>query len=170
MVQKQPETDKQSDPRNRVYKIITKAKPEILWQARSLRQHWARWKLERQLTKEIRVRLAYHWRRYDELHNPQRQALDDYITTQERKIKLGDLLWEKGYRHGDHVLVYDAPLGLFKEEVLTKFYGEPAFMPPDMAVKFEETQGTRVEPEDRTQLNIQPDLTCYATGLLVKVK
>lgn len=170
MAQKQPKTDSQSDPRNRLYKMITKAKPEILWQAESLRQRWDRKRLERQPTKEIRVKLAYHWQRYDELDAPQRQALDDYITTQERKIKLEDLLWEKGYRHGDHVLVYGPIDGAFKQRVVTKFDGEPpsVLLTPSELPKWEYAR--LVKPEDRTQLNIQPDLTCHETGWLIKVK
>ncbi|HFB06839.1 MAG TPA: hypothetical protein ENJ92_00160 [Chloroflexi bacterium] len=87
------------------------------------------------------------------------------MTAHRRKIDQAALLWERGYRHGDHVLVYDAPLGLFREEVLTKFYDEPALMPPDMAVKFEEAQGTRVKPEDRSQSKSQPTLASHETGL-----
>ncbi len=169
MAQKQPKTDRQSDPRNRLYKMINKAKPEIVWQAESLRQRWDRKRLERQLTKEIRVKLAYHWQHYDELDAPQRQALDDYITTEEREIKLEDLLWEQGYRHGDHVLVYEPTFGAFKDKVLTKFNDVGrSLMHPDMAAKFEEARA--VKPEDKTQRRSQPDLTCYETGWLIKVK
>lgn len=169
MAQKQPKTDRQSDPRNRLYKMITKAKPEILWQAESLRQRWGRKRLERQLTKEIRVRLAYHWQHYDELDAPQQQALDDYITTQERKIKLEDFLWEKGYRHGDHVLVYGVD-GAFKQRVVTKFDGEPlsVLLTPSELPKWEYAH--HVRPEDRTQRKSQPDLTCHETSWLIKVK
>jgi hypothetical protein len=167
MIQKQPKTDRQSDPRNRLYKMITKAKPEILWQAESLRQRWDRKRLERRLTKEIRVRLAYHWQRYIELDALQRQALDDYITIQERKIKLEDLLWEKGYRHGDYVLVYEPVDGAFKMRVMTKFDFR-FLMLPNMVAGYEEVQGNRVRPEERTQRKSQPDLTCHETGWLIK--
>lgn len=88
MAQKQPKTDRQSDLKNRLYNMITKAKPGIVWQAESLRQRWDRKRLQRQLTKEIRLKPAYHWQRHDELDAPQQQALDDYITTQEREIAL----------------------------------------------------------------------------------
>lgn len=168
--QQQLKIDKQSDLRSRLYKMITKAKPEILWQAESLQQRWDRKRLEKQLTKEIRVRLAYYWQHYGELDAPQWQALEDYITTQERKIKLENLLWEKGCRHGDHVLVYGAIDGAFKQKVVTKFDGESpsVILTPSELPKWEYTR--RVRPEDRTRLNTQPDLTCYETGWLIKAK
>jgi len=168
--QQQFKTNRQSDLRSRLYKMITKAEPEILWQAEGLKQRLDRKKLEKQLTKEIRVRLAYHWDHYDKLDVPQLKALEDYITTQERKMKLVDLLWEEEYRHGDHILIYNAIDGAFKQKVLTKFDGEPpsVILTPGQLPEWEYAH--HVKPEDRTQLNTQPDFTSYETGWLIKVK
>lgn len=166
----QLQTNKQSDLKSRLYKMITKAKPEILWQAEDFKQRLERKKLEKQLTKQVRVRLAYHWDHYDKLDAPQLQALEDYITTQENKIGLVDLLWENGRRHGDHVLIYNAMDGSFKQKVLTKFDGElhSVLLSPAELHKWECTR--RVKPEDRTLLNTQPDLSCYETGWLIDTK
>lgn len=153
MAKKQPNTDIKSDARDRLYRMITKAKPEILWQAESLRERWDRKKLERKGAKEIRVRLAYHWRNYKKLTAPQREALDNYITTQNRKITLTDLLWEQGYRHGDHVLMYDPMFGNFKQIIVTMYDAEG-----------------RVKPEDRTKRKSQPDLTRHETSWLINSK
>jgi hypothetical protein len=131
---------------------------------------WAWWqqrKAQRDVNKAAEVVFPYSWNRYKDTDCPERDALVNYFVAQRRRIEQATLLWEQGYRHGDHVLVYDAPLGLFTEEVVTKFYDEPTLMPPDMATKFEEAQGTRVRPEDRSQRRFQPDLASHETGLEV---
>jgi hypothetical protein len=128
---------------------------------------WARWKqgkARKRLKESARPFFALWWEQYKDIDCPERDALTNYMTAQRRGVEQADLLWEIGYRHGDHVLVYD-PCGLFKEEVITKFYDEPSLMPPDMAAKFEATQGAQVKPEDRTQRKSQPDFTSQETNL-----
>jgi len=170
LAQKHPKKYRESDLKNRLYKMTVNAKPEIRWQAESLLQRWKRKRLEKQLTKEIRVRLAYHWQHYDKLDTFQRQALDDYITTQERKIRIEDLLWEQGYRHGDHVLVYKPNDGSFTQKVLTKFEDEGMFVgiTPGELPKWEHSRN--VKPEDRTKRESQPDLASHETSWLIKVR
>lgn len=168
MTKKQPNTDIKSDARDRLYKMITKAKPES--HPRSLWQCLRMMRLERKVTKGIRARLAYYWRNYEKLTAPQRQALDDYITTQHMKIALEDLLWEKGYRHGDHVLIYDAIFGSFRQRAIAKFDDEAAHVlfTPEELPGWED--GRHVQPGDRTKRKSQPDLTRHETSWLINSK
>lgn len=92
----------------------------------------------------------------------------NYVETERRRIKLGDLLWEKGFRHGDHVLEYWPEMGCFKERVVTRFAGQPTWLEPcDMAAKLEKAQGYTIKPEDRTERNSQPDLGSHETSMLI---
>ena len=136
-------------------------------------REWTWWQ-RRKIEKMKRIRFVYWWVRYKDKDCPARAALMDFITAEEKQIKLGDLLWERGYRHGDHVLVYSPISGAFYEEVVTKFGGissgeAPFLMAPDMVVGYEETQGNRVKPEDRTQRKFQPNLSSYVTPGLVEL-
>ncbi len=167
MTEKQ--SDSQSHLKKRLYQMITEAKPVIQWEAENLWQRLERKKLERDLKKEISLRLAYHWKHFDQLADPQREALDDFLTIQERKLKLEDFLWEKGLRHGDHILVYNPIDGSFREKVMTKF--DFIFLQaPDMAKQYEESRGDEVKLEDRTKHKSQPDLSSYETSWLINIK
>lgn len=128
---------------------------------------WQQKRAQRRLKKRERVFFGYSWNQYKDIDCPERDALMNYLTAQRRRVEQAIFLWEQGYRHGDHVLSFEAAGGLFEGQVLTKFYDEPSLMPPDMAAKFEETQGTRVRPEDRTQHRFQPDLSSHETSLKI---
>jgi hypothetical protein len=81
--------------------------------------------------------------------------------------KLAELLWKRGYRHGDHVLIYEPASGAFKERVMTAIYETPSLMPPDMAMKFEEAQGGKVKDSNRTRRKSQPVLSALESGTLI---
>lgn len=158
---------------------------------------WAWWqqkKGERVLNKLARMYFTFWWNKYKDVDCPEREALTIYMIVQSRKVEnrnekakksstkneggvvhqmavgLANLLWERGYRHGDHVLVYEPFDGSFREKVVTKFYDEPSLMPPDIAAKFEEAQGTHVKSVDRTQRKSQPEFTSHETGWLLPRK
>lgn len=158
---------------------------------------WAWWqqrKGERILNKLARTYFTFWWNKYKDINCPEREALAVYMIVQSRKVEnrnhkvkkpsaeneggivyqmavgQSNLLWERGYRHGDHVLLYEPFDGSFRENVITKFYDQPSLMPPDMAAKFEEVQGTLVKPEDRTQRKSQLAFTSHETSWLIPRK
>jgi len=131
---------------------------------------WRRKRAFRVSNKLARTHFSYWWKHYQDKDCPERDALGHYLMAEERHIGIGDLLWEQGYRHGDHVLVFEPTDGAFQQKVMTRFYESPLLMPSDMAAKFEATQGTRVKPGDRTQLRSQPDFNAHETGSLIPIK
>lgn len=127
---------------------------------------WQQKRALRFLGKLTKKYFAYWWEQYKDKDCPQRDALRHYLMAEERHVKLSDFLWQQGYRHGDHVLVFDRD-GAFRHQVLTKFYEYTSLMPADMYEKFEEAQGTQVRPEDRTKVKSQPDFSAHETGMLI---
>jgi len=96
----------------------------------------------------------------------ERDALVNRLTAREKGVTRCDILWEQGYRHGDHVLVYASTSG-FAERVLTRFHGKLELTFPFNVNELEEALGYSVKPEDRTQRKSQPDLSSHVTGMLI---
>lgn len=130
---------------------------------------WQQKKARRFLNKLTKKYYSYWWEQYKDKDCPERDALRNYLLAEERHIKISDLLWEQGYRHGDHVLVF-ATDGAFRHQVLTKFYEYTLLMSIDMYNKFEEAQGNQVKPEDRTELKTQPGFSAHETGMVIPQK
>ena len=129
----------------------------------SSQQRRARRKLHRLAMEHF----ACWWKEYKDKDCPARDALAHWATTQDRRIKLADLLWQQGYRHGDHVLVYDPAFDAFREQILTRFDNEaPLLMDTHLAAQWAQGDGARVKPESRTQRKSQPDLSSHEISWL----
>jgi hypothetical protein len=137
-----------------------------------LRDWWRHITATRFVKKAIKRNFAYWWEKYKDKDCIEKDALMNYLETERRRIKLVDLLWEQGFRHGDHVLTYEPAMGSFHEEVVARFAGSIGgesthLMSPDALLDIENMQGTIIKPEYRTQRKSQPNLSSHETSMLI---
>ena len=143
--------------------------------------------------KTIDENFKYMWNKYKGVDSPERDALINYVTAKHRieeRIKRGwelpaesrhgigwemvveqaNLFWENGYRHGDHVLVYNPFDGSLKEEVVSRYSGSIQLLSPKAAADFESvpSQAAKVEIGDRTKRTSQPDLSSHESGWILR--